>query len=359
LLQACESHQPARYAAIAIGALRKIDELRELPGGVPLRGLDEAHTHYKFAIRQYGQAVRLMQRDGINSIHDLRIVLVNCISIICFETLHQNYDAALRQVIVGLELLQDYHRRGNSTSQTIPDVEEDFMQAFGRLSIHTEPLNTVLSSDCYRDPTNLEQPSPGIIASDPQIVDEARMYLKQTTQQRIKYLTDISPSHIIDCAKFDIFKWIPEEYTPKDAYLGEQRPDSGFAHSTLDKESILDAMALEMIFQENRFESKLNSSLNTPCVDLSMFIPLFVRIISSAREALRHTELSPESESYNLEMQAIFPLHTVIKYCPDINLRNEARELSLLWQQRRDFVDGFQAGTLAEWIKLMAVAKWV
>jgi hypothetical protein len=58
-------------------------------------------------------------------------------------------------------------------------------------------------------------------------------------------------------------------------------------------------------------------------------------------------------------MQAIFPLHTVIKYCPDVNLRNEARQLSLLWQQRRNFVDGFQAGTLAEWIKLMAMAKWV
>lgn len=300
-----------------------------------------------------------MQRDGINSIHDLRIVLVNCISIICFETLHQNYDAALRQVIVGLELLQDYHRRGNSTCQTIPDVEEEFIQAFGHLSIHAGPLNTPLLSDWYRGANEFKQTSPGTIVSDPQIVDQARMYLKQTTQQRINYLTDISPSQIMNCAKFDIFKWIPEEYTPKDAYLGEQRSDAGCEYSTLDKESVLDAMAIEIICQENRFESKLDSSLNKPSVDLSMFMPLFVRIISSAREALRHTELSPESGSYNLEMQAIFPLHTVIKYCPDVNLRNEARELSLLWQQRRDFVDGFQAGTLAEWIKLMAMAKWV
>lgn len=351
LPQACDSHQPTQYAVVAIGALKRTYDLKELPDGRSSRRLEEARFHYKFALRQYGNAVRLMQRDSIDSIHDLRIVLVNSIAIICFEALHGDYDAALRQVIVGLRLLQDYHRGASYTCQTSPDFEEELIRAFGRLSKQSVALNASLSSDGYRDPKNLEQPGLGIIASNPQILDQARIHLKQTTQQRLAYMASISPAQVMNCVTFDISTCIPKELNP----LGEQNPCSA-AYRAPVKESIFDAMALEVLCQEIRFEPV---DSNQTCADLSKFMPLFAQIILTARQTLRSPRLSPKCGPNNLEMQAILPLHTVIKHCPDVNLRNEAMELLLLSKERKDYVDNFQSGTLGEWVRVMAVAKWV
>jgi hypothetical protein len=103
----------------------------------------EAIRHHEFALIQYQKAIKIMRNAIIEGEHDIRIALVSCIIIACFESLHGNPEGSSDQVIIGLALLKDWHSSYRGTGKAIlgfssPDpynVEDFLVQTFGHMGM--------------------------------------------------------------------------------------------------------------------------------------------------------------------------------------------------------------------------------
>lgn len=166
LLQACTSEPAIRHAAVAISALSKTCEVTQgvvrrearwlnidgmprcIDDGVQLSPQEkspEARAHHQYALEQYGAAIERMRTDIALGEQSLRVTLISCIIIVCFESLHGNHESATMQLHHGIRLMQDWKLRHRESSKhplgfssPAPAVVEDFLcQTFGRLEIQT------------------------------------------------------------------------------------------------------------------------------------------------------------------------------------------------------------------------------
>ena len=158
ILQACASEPAIRHAAIAISALSKTREATQdgnhnaanwmkagrLPECEQSREKAlEARAHHQYALEQYGKAIARMRNDIAQGEQSLRVTLISCIIIVCFEALHGNHESATMQLHHGIRLIQDWklqHRESSKHplgfSSPAPDVVDDFLcQTFSRLEI--------------------------------------------------------------------------------------------------------------------------------------------------------------------------------------------------------------------------------
>jgi Fungal specific transcription factor domain len=133
VLQASETEESIRHAAISIGALELTmapSHPHDAPGKCCKTTNVESQQHV-FALEQYSKSIKgLYQKPGRLKA-DLRTVLIASILIICFETLHQNHSLAATQVWTTVRLIESRGTEPGSRDY----IEEDLLCMFDRLQL--------------------------------------------------------------------------------------------------------------------------------------------------------------------------------------------------------------------------------
>lgn len=93
VLQASHSEHFVRDAVVAIGALSNCGKWVESTASKSLVGT----PHYRFALAQYGRAVKKMRATIARNSKDIRKALIGCLLVICFEA-YPSVTAGLGQV---------------------------------------------------------------------------------------------------------------------------------------------------------------------------------------------------------------------------------------------------------------------
>jgi hypothetical protein len=112
---------------------------------MPLSPFEILAQHYRFALQQYGKAIRNMRKALALSKteNSIRKVLICCLLVFCFEVFQGNHDLAMSHAKSGYKLLQDWlatksiyssHAEGISYAEHTV-IEEDIARAFNRLDL--------------------------------------------------------------------------------------------------------------------------------------------------------------------------------------------------------------------------------
>ncbi|QSZ36950.1 hypothetical protein DSL72_009041 [Monilinia vaccinii-corymbosi] len=154
VLQESHSEASIRHAVVALGALYKtLEAVAESPPGSPTTTSVGAHhspsspsrvsapTHCHFAWEQYGKAVtRMRQSIENNEVRSQRTILISSVLFTCFQSFVGDHKAAIKQVQVGLGVMEKQRReRQKSYLQRQDDiVEEELGQMFTRMAIQAK-----------------------------------------------------------------------------------------------------------------------------------------------------------------------------------------------------------------------------
>lgn len=149
VLQESHSEASIRHAVVALGALYKtLEKVAESPPGSPTSGSnqgsssgDSASMHWNFAWEQYGKAVtRMRQSIENNELRSQRTILISSVLFTCFQSFVGDHKAAIRQVQVGLGVMEKQRREKKKLYiQRQEDVvEEELGQMFTRMAIQAK-----------------------------------------------------------------------------------------------------------------------------------------------------------------------------------------------------------------------------
>jgi hypothetical protein len=139
VLQACHSEPSLCRLTTALGALHRAARMRRSTCHE-----DEACLHEKYALKEYGRALKGVQ-EMISNPHRLdatRLALIASLLIFCFESLHGDFDMAIKHMESALHLMNKQLLRASGRYKhlqnwsPIPDLEEDLVTEFVRLDSH-------------------------------------------------------------------------------------------------------------------------------------------------------------------------------------------------------------------------------
>jgi len=136
LLQAGASQPRIRYALAAPGDLGKTSET------APILQYDdhwgESSPHHQNALKSYSRAVTHMKNAISMGSQSLRMTLLMCFVILCFEAWNGNQVLTIQQMQTGIKLIQEWRNGTKSSlrkSPSISAVEEDLIRVFERLAV--------------------------------------------------------------------------------------------------------------------------------------------------------------------------------------------------------------------------------
>ncbi|KAK0121182.1 hypothetical protein ONS96_011363 [Cadophora gregata f. sp. sojae] len=132
VLQETEANLSIKHSVIALGALHKALDGDPYPHAADTK-LSQS-VHYRFALQQYGKALRLT-RTSISSPEsqvDSRALLISCFLSICFECIHGSTSTAVAHIQSGISMLDDFcskqpHCISFDERQALPGFLEDEM----------------------------------------------------------------------------------------------------------------------------------------------------------------------------------------------------------------------------------------
>lgn len=183
ILQASHQEDFIKDAIIAIGALHSCgrrlveDTDKKVSTGI------EVTPHYRFALQLWGRALRKMQRKITGDDKGMRITLIACILVVCFEGLQGNFFQALTHAVNGHTILhawltkqKRYSRTKTITSHAHRVVEDDLIHAFERLDLqimtYIDTREASIHSTLKNEGTETVRHMPSAFST----VDEARQY---------------------------------------------------------------------------------------------------------------------------------------------------------------------------------------
>lgn len=149
MLQESHSEASIRHAVVALGALYKtLEKVAESPPSSPnstsnqsTSSVDSAPTHWNFAWEQYGKAVtRMRQSIENNEVRSQRTILISSVLFTCFQSFVGDHKAAIRQVQVGLGVMEKQRQERKKLYIERQDdiVEDELGQMFTRMAIQAK-----------------------------------------------------------------------------------------------------------------------------------------------------------------------------------------------------------------------------
>jgi hypothetical protein len=183
MLQASHEEEFVKDAMIAIGALHSCgrmlieDTNKKVSSGI------EPTPHYRFALQQWGRALRKMRNRITDGEKDLRVALIGCLLVFCFEGLQSNYFQSLTHAVSGHALLHSWRikqqrliGKDDTTSPAPHIVEDELIEAFARLDlqimIYIDPREASIHRTLKNEGTYSVRHMPDLFTT----VDEARKY---------------------------------------------------------------------------------------------------------------------------------------------------------------------------------------
>ncbi|KAH6676838.1 hypothetical protein B0J14DRAFT_361431 [Halenospora varia] len=94
--QACQSEDSLRHVIIAMAASRIADK----DPLNPQNSTGNTHWHRQSALRHYSKAIKAMKENSIKGNQDPRSIMLNCIILLCFETMHYHQTSGIQQAVI-------------------------------------------------------------------------------------------------------------------------------------------------------------------------------------------------------------------------------------------------------------------
>lgn len=216
--------------------------------------------------------------------------------IICFKSYSGDYESAIRQAIIGLDLIEARAADSPRVQLELPSVEEELIHTFARLDIQA------MSFIDPRPPTRhaiLKDSGQDQIDSMPEQFScwkEARVFLNLVGRRMLHFMSSILPeSHSTGCLTFDVLLSIPDEYhEEREKHLQELlRWHSAFsslkdAHGTETDEDFLAAAGLELQYLTCFFTVAILRTSSQAYPDTLSYMPIFEKW-SSYQKPCSHT----------------------------------------------------------------------
>ena len=145
-------------SCVAIGAMMKAVEIDEsvFEEEITSNSLQISKMHREFALLKYGNAVKTMQQALVGA--ELRLVLIACLLVFCFENLLANRYEALAHVISVQPLLREWlakydqvmptNQRLHSPAPVV--VDEELVEAFNHLDLQISTIYDPRPIDVHR-----------------------------------------------------------------------------------------------------------------------------------------------------------------------------------------------------------------
>ncbi|KAH6664066.1 hypothetical protein B0J14DRAFT_251377 [Halenospora varia] len=408
ILQTCASVESVRYAGIAIAALGKTLEAsksssrRDSDGlGQGFRYSQEAKVHHQYALEQYHRAITLMRIDIASGRQNIRTMLISCIVIACFESLHGNQDIASKQIRAGIDLLNDWRTRQRHAdvsrhplgfSSPNPSEVEDFLvQAFGRMEVQLMTFRDARSAECH---TSLRSEGREVAIGMPatfENLEQARVYL-DLTMRRILHFSASPPFRLGRSQAYEITGSRNVVVLP-----GKWNSCASITASATslpvgnieERDVVAEAAALlaELQSWEKAFDPLLQSTLVTRgadaiialtlsvnatsaqlfrCVfaksemDTDMFLQEFKHIVwaSALQVSLREEEAQKRrlvdgndpTLTFSFDLGILMPLYMVLMKCRHGPTRREALKILIQHKRREGLWDNDVLAGVARWV---------
>jgi hypothetical protein len=362
ILQACESKLSIRYAVIAIAALKSTSEAKHSAISSTAADAAIASMHHQFALRVYSKAIRSMRDNVLSEKQDLRTTLLSCIVLTCFETFHGDHKSALKQIGIGIKIIQDHLLDDNLFEPKIPNVEHEIIQAFGRLEIQAMTFADSRSTESHRKMKDFGQASIDVMPTEFKTFKESEFYFEIIIQRLLHWgVSCVMPDHSSGCLKLDTSLCIPDDQLQdREKYLGEMRrwhdafvPILKEARTSGSQRFFLGACSMQLLYLNSYFTAAgiRDSSLEYP--DTKKFMPIFNQILSLSRTILENPRRAQGRSTFAFEMHVVAPLYNTARRCPHRGLRREAISLLFLYPRREGLWDSILSGLLAEWVMLL------
>ena len=406
VLQTCENQPSIRTAAVAIGALDRTLEAAQLNKGRPsfeLTTVDGYVTdHHRFALQQYGKAVRSMRDDIIGAQQNLTTTLISCLMLVCFELFHGNHSSALKQASIGLDFIIERLRESKELSaasgtspRPLSDIDEALTQTFVRLDLQAMSFvdqSVLKATDMSRSETiDRYEEMPSVFTS----LCEARRYWELSMRRIMNFMSvdttpenpsEGPPGEIHTAAAFSIEDRAgPLQVKTMIAPFSKLDPDSdGSNHSqgsslpsgrverleewyaafeplfeysrTVEgKGSFIKAAALKLRYKTTMIA--LSSSLMEGELQYDRFTDLFKDILELAEMMINAFDKSTDHRynraSFTFDSGVIGSLYVVATKCRNRIMRRQAIDLLLTKPRREGIWDSRVAATFATAIMQM------
>ncbi|KAK0099754.1 hypothetical protein ONS95_013352 [Cadophora gregata] len=358
VLQACEIDDSIRHAIIAIAALKSTANAAFGCNSRPPRGSEGASNHQEFALHQYQKALQSMRKASVGGTQDLRTTLITCIVIICFESFAGNFGTAVKQAVVGLNLVEK-HLLDKPTSPQNISVEKEIINAFGRIDIQAMAFLDPRYPKRFLPPSDQFK----VVAQVPReftSLNDARDSLIATMQRVLQFTSAMFPEtfHYSGFLRLDFMISIPREHVHrKFKHLAElhawRAAFSRILESSLTTKTSNDrfcAASLELMYLAGYVTTFMMRTYDGKTPDTKILMPEFEQMITLSEELLKHPNMSQPNSTYMFEMHTICPLYAISWYCPHRTLRRKAIELLQTPARREALWDSVMVGKLAEWI---------
>lgn len=369
-----------KSALIAIGALSKCG--RKLNSETPASNGISVTPLYRFALSQYGVAVREMRDTLVLGEEGLRKTLIACLLVVCFEGLQGNYFQALAHCMSGHALVRDW-LRGKRTSLTrakeglaspAPDViEDELIHAFQRLDVqimsYSDARPAAVHAELRSEGAETIRNMPTHFTSIPQ----ARLFL-ELIQRRTSHfigcvatapmkialdMGDDDAGEIVEyychsephfALSANIEPWIKDQCLSHVAELARWSAAFQTLHATLELDSLGRTAAMLLDLQARMARIVLLVSIpNNASLSIDVFTPTFRKIIEQATHVSRHPLFS-EQDLFSFDVGIVQMGWLVAKWCREPKVRRDAIQLLRGSRLREGMWDALIMAATAEWI---------
>jgi hypothetical protein len=368
MLQTCERNESLRHGIVAIAALDLSCEVTLSQRSNPSDSGLDPNAHHEFALQQYSLALRHMRNAASNGGQEIRVTLITCLVIICFETFHGNHENASSQLAIGLRIIEEAAKRVNLrrayvdgiSSSMLPSVDAELFQAFVRLDLQAMSFidgNTV--DTAFREGFGLVD-----LTGMPtrfRTLKEARHYRELIQMQWMHFLDSLIKDGQNEFFSLQNIPQLNSVQVPSSLiikgvyYLGiSQQWHDAFQPILQGVESnhanadFLAAKILELHALTLRFGIETVTLHGIP--KMRDFVSCFRKIVSLTRLILGHPAAELHQGRFTFAPHVIVPLY-VVGYCfPHSGTRREAISLLLSTPRREGLWDGVMAGKIVEWL---------
>lgn len=371
VLQLAENDESLWQGVIAISALSKTSAYPMVHADS--KGPDAAR-HYEYGLQVYGRALAAMQHLAESPQMDRRALLVSCLLIICFETLHGNRTTALRQVQVGLRLLaESIPVRATTHQQSSRDLDMDnLVAAFEELRVQTWLMESGLVRRTEVDPgpvkLSLPPTLPNVFVDLAQARDAAMVILKNTQvfMANLVALGYHSPVHQISNSvrhggRLTEYSLPPVQQVSKDGFAEQSKllelcdawhaamgviMSQQYPGEDSDCKTYFGARVLMI----NYFTTKsvIQNVFEKSESSWDRYRPQYERAVDLCDALLRDQRFT--TSNFNLSVGIVLPLFNIAIKCREPVLRRRTIALLARSQRREGVWDSAMSAMIATWL---------
>jgi hypothetical protein len=295
-----------------------------------------------------------MKDAALSEKQDIRITLISCMVLICFESFHGDQTSAAKQIGIGFSLVEDEMITANA------NLEEDLISSFAQLEIQALSFGRSRSKESHQKLAGLGQATIDSMPSEIRDFQQALYYFECVQSRLFHFMAAVSTVQSGGCLTLDNAIYIPVDDLPeRDIYLQDMvrwrtacdiYPKEAQFGSEND---IFRAASIQLLYFTTYVAAVMVRDSDHDYPETRKAMPMFRQMLVLAKTVLNHNGEDQKKSTFKIAMQIICPLYLVARRRPHRGLRREAIALLLLHPRREGLWNSMLAGKLGEWVMML------